>query len=378
MNHALDTPMLGPGAQAVRLAFWFVVAIALFAGVGWASSGIRRIPADSRAVVMSFGAFVRTQDAGLLLAWPRPFEAVSIIPGDARVLELRISSLDRDRRAQAADPTAATDSGGAAFSTSDNVGSWGLQPDGAAIEDTGPLLPDALAGSGYALTGDNGVVQLSATLYYRVVDPYAYLLQEERLDSALQRIVAASAVEVTAERDLDSILVARPEWLSTDQRTAVRREQLRGDVADAVRRHLKVLDADHGALGIEVSRVDIQAQLPANAVDAFNLVLTSLQTANRNIAEARTQAENARQRGQQSADRVVHSAQASATERVATAQAETSTILQLESSLDTHDDPGLLARAYRERIQSILSKAGRVTTIDSRGSSNLLLPGKIQ
>ena len=106
METSSPTPSLGPGAQAVRLAFWFVVVIALLAAGVWATSNIRRIPADSRAVVMRFGAFVRTQDAGLLVAMPQPFETVLLIPGSARVLEQRISSLDRDPRARAADPVA--------------------------------------------------------------------------------------------------------------------------------------------------------------------------------------------------------------------------------------------------------------------------------
>jgi hypothetical protein len=38
----------------------------------------------------------------------------------------------------------------------------------------------------------------------------------------------------------------------------------------------------------------------------------------------------------------------------------------------------LLARAYRDRIEQILSKAGRVTTIDPHDASNLVLPGRIQ
>ena len=377
MSHAFDRPLLGPGAQAVRIAFSFIVAVALFAAGGWATSGVRRIPADSRAVVMRFGAPVRIQDAGLLLAWPRPFETVALLPGSVRVLELRISSLDRNRRVQAVDATASTNSGEATPSPLDSIDSWGLQPDGSAI-DASPVLSDALAGSGYVLTGDNGVVQLSATLYYRVVDPYAYLLQEERLDSALQRIVAAAVVEVTVARDLDSVLVARPELLLTAQQTAVKRAQLRGDVAEQVRHNLKVLEVAHSGLGIEVVRMDVQAQFPATAVDAFNSVLTSLQTADRNIADARTQAENIRQGAQQSADQILQSAQASANERVATAQAETTTILQLETPLDANSDPGLLARAYRDRIEQILSKAGRVTTIDPHDASNLVLPGRIQ
>ena len=380
MSTAVETPTpsLGPGAQAVRLAFWFVVVIALLAAGVWATSNVRRIPADSQAVVMRFGAFVRTQDAGLLIAWPQPFETVLLIPGSARVLEQRISGLDRDPRASATDPAATTESSQAQQLPLGDVSSWGFQPDGTAPENTGPTLSDALAGSGYVLTGDNGVVQLSATLYYRVVDPYAYVLQKDRLESALQRVVAAAVVEVTASRDLDSILVARPELLSSDQQMAVKREQLRGDMAQAVQRHLNALAAAHTGLGIEVARMDVQAQFPATAVDAFNSVLTSLQTADRNIADARTTAENIRQGTQQSADQILQSAQASASERVATAQAETTTILQLETPLDANSDPGLLARAYRDRIQQILSKAGRVTTIDPHDASSLVLPGKIQ
>jgi regulator of protease activity HflC (stomatin/prohibitin superfamily) len=382
MSTAVETPTpspsLGPGAQAVRLAFWFVVVIALLAAGVWATSNIRRIPADSRAVVMRFGAFVRTQDAGLLIAWPQPFETVLLIPGSARVLEQRISSLDRDPRARASDPAAATESSQNAPLPLGDISSWGFQPDAGAPGNAASLLPDALAGSGYVLTGDKGVVQLSATLYYRVVDPYAYVLQKERLESALQRLVAAAVVEVTATRDLDSILVARPELLSTDQQMAVKREQLRGEMAQAVQRHLNALAAAHAGLGIEVARMDVQAEFPAAAVDAFNSVLTSLQTADRNIADARTQAENIRQGAQQSADQILQNAQASATERVANAKDETTTILQLETPLDANSDPGLLARAYRDRIQQILAKAGRVTTIDPHDASSLVLPGKIQ
>jgi regulator of protease activity HflC (stomatin/prohibitin superfamily) len=240
------------------------------------------------------------------------------------------------------------------------------------------LLPDALAGSGYVLTGDNGVLQLRATLYYRVVDPYAYVLQRDRLDAALERIVSASAVDVVAKRDLDAILVARPELLSADQQVAIKRERLRGDLAQEIERHLRQLDAQHAGLGVEVARVDVEASFPAPAVSAFNSVLTSLQVAERSMAEARTSAEKIRQDAQQDADRIVQNAQASAVERVSSAQAKTLTIQQLEVPLRTNSDPGLLARVYRERVQAILSKAARVTTVDPHNTSNLILPGNAQ
>ncbi|CAN0620806.1 Protease modulator HflK [Burkholderia multivorans] len=350
MNRASATPPLGPGAQAVRLSFWFVAAIAVLAACAWATSNIRRIPADSRAVVMRFGAFVRIQDAGLVIAWPSPFDTVLLVPGSARVLEQPIRSLDRDPRAHAAELGARAAGGIAA-------------------------LPDALAGSGYVLTGDNGAVRLSAMLYYRVADPYAYVLQQGRLDAALERIVSASAVEVAARRDLDAILVARPEQLAADRQMAAKRERLRGDLADRIAAHLRALDAAHAGLGIELARVDVQAAFPDSAVNAFNSVLTSLQLAERTIADARTAAEKRRQDAQQDADRIVQDAQARATERVATAQTDTLDIQQLGAPLRENADPGLLARLYRDRVQRVLSKAARVTTIDPRETSNLILPG---
>lgn len=376
MTTVSGTPSLGPGAQAVRVAFWFVAAIAVLTACAWAVSNVRRIPADSRAVVVRFGAFERAQDAGLLIAWPRPFEDVLLVPGSARVLEHRVATLDRDPAARAADGLANS----AATNESTNESTLlPLHDDTATVPlDSRPALSDALAGSGYLLTGDSGLVQLSATLYYRVVDPYAYVLQREHLDAALDRIVAAAAVETTAARDLDGILIARPERLSADARMAALRERLRGDIVQAVQRHLDALAAAHTGLGIEVARMDVQASFPAATVDAFNAVLTSLQTADRNIAEAHTAAETIRQRAQQDADQVLQGAQASAAERVATAQAETTTIQQLETPLDADRDPGLLERTYRDRIQQILSKAGHVTTIDPRDASNLVLPGRTQ
>jgi regulator of protease activity HflC (stomatin/prohibitin superfamily) len=119
----------------------------------------------------------------------------------------------------------------------------------------------------------------------------------------------------------------------------------------------------------------VQAALPAAAVSAFDSVLTSLQVAQRNIADARTAAEKRRQDAQQDADRIVLNAQARAAERVSSAQADTMVIQQLAAPLHENSDPGLLARVYRDRVQDILAKTGHVTTIDPHDTSNLILPG---
>ncbi|MBN2993820.1 methyltransferase domain-containing protein [Pseudomonas cedrina subsp. fulgida] len=149
---------------------------------------------QNRAVVLHFGALDRIQNAGLLLAWPQPFEQVVLLPAADRVIERRVENLLRSDAAIQADRVAS-------FATP---------------------LSDALAGSGYLLTGDAGVVQLDVRVFYKVTEPYAFVLQGAHVLPALDRLVTRSAVALTAARDLDTILVARPELIGTDNGAAER------------------------------------------------------------------------------------------------------------------------------------------------------------
>ena len=135
-----------------------------------------------------------------LLAWPQPFEQVILLPAADRVIERRVESLLRSGAANQADRVAS-------FATPTS---------------------DALAGSGYLLTGDAGVVQLDVRVFYKVTEPYAFVLQGGHVLPALDRLVTRSAVALTAARDLDTILVARPELIGADSQAAERRERLRG------------------------------------------------------------------------------------------------------------------------------------------------------
>ncbi|RMS40428.1 SPFH domain / Band 7 protein, partial [Pseudomonas coronafaciens pv. garcae] len=137
----------------------------------------------NRAVVMRFGALERVQNAGLLTAWPQPFEQVVLLPSADRVIERRVETLLRSPAALKADEIATLSA----------------------------PMSDALAGSGFLLTGDAGVVQLDVTVFYKVIDPRSFVLQGDHVLPALDRLVNRSAVALTAARDLDTILVARPE-----------------------------------------------------------------------------------------------------------------------------------------------------------------------
>ncbi|MFW9079901.1 protease modulator HflK [Pseudomonas sp. P2757] len=336
-----------PWIQAGRLAFWALYAVTILAALAWAFSNVRQIDPQNRAVVLHFGALDRIQNAGLLLAWPQPFEQVVLLPAADRVIERRVENLLRSDVALQADRVAT-------FATP---------------------LGDALAGSGYLLTGDAGVVELDVRVFYKVTDPYDFVLQSDHVLPALDRLVTRSAVALTAARDLDTILVARPELIGTDNQAAERRERLRGDLVQGINKRLAELKASGQGIGIEVARVDVQSSLPEAAISAFNAVLTASQQADKAVANARTDAEKATQSANERADRTLQVAHAQAGERLAQASADTATVLGLAKAQQQGTDPQMLLRLYRERMPKILGQAGSVTTVNPKDDSRLIIQG---
>lgn len=135
-----------PWLQAGRLAFLALFGVTLLAALAWAFSNVRQIGPENRAVVLRLGALERLAGPGLLLAWPQPLEQVVLLPSAEQVIERRVEGLLRSEQARRADLDVS-------------------------------LSSDALAGSGYLLTGDAGVVQLDVRVFYKVDDPYAYVLR---------------------------------------------------------------------------------------------------------------------------------------------------------------------------------------------------------
>lgn len=333
----------GPWLQAGRLGFLTLYALTVLAALGWLVSNVREVGPESRAVVLRLGAQDRIQNAGLLLAWPRPFEQVVMLPSAGRVTERQIELLLRSEEAQKSD-----------------------------INDY--LANDSTAGSGYLLTGDLGVLQLDVRVFYRVNDPYAFTLQGPHVESALDRIVERNALQICASRDMDAILVARPELVGGDPELAERRDRLRGDLQQGINTSLRSLQTGGAGLGIEVVRVDVQSSLPSVAVSSFNAVLTARQLAEQAVASARNDAALKMQQATQNADRMIQVAQAEASERLARARSETASI----SSLAQQQDPGLPLRLYRERLPAILSRAGSVTAVNPNDGGKLILQGPKQ
>ncbi len=237
------------------------------------------------------------------------------------------------------------------------------------------LAAPAGGGPGSYLTGDGGVVLLSATLTWHVVDPVAYHQARLHVTPALNRLFAASAVSLAAGRPIDEFLVVRTEGDGADPMVQAQRQALRGVLVADLNRRLQDLEAQQAPLGIEVTRADLQAQLPPDAKPGFDAVLTATQRAEEELAAARTQALQTRQTAQREQDSVLTAADAEAAERVNTARTQVAAIVALETADDPSGRPGLLDRLYRERIATVLGQAGQVMTVDPRGGTRFILPG---
>lgn len=330
----------GPVAQSVAIGFRVLFAAVALLAAGWAASSCRQVPPDSQAVVLRFGRIMGVQGAGLALSWPRPAGQVELVPGADRLLTLRTVTTAR---------------------------SAGL---GDVFTDASELaIPE---GAGSYLTGDGGVVLLSATVAYRVADGAAYWLAREHVEPALQRLFSASAAGVAAARGLDDILAARPD-AARSAAVEARRQALRGDLLAAMNRRLADLAAGGASLGVELARVDLQAALPPAAKSAFDGVLVAAQLAEQGIAGARTEAVRTLQAADRERDRLLTTAQAGAEERVGEARSRTAGIAAVEAGMAPATRPAILDQLYRDRLAPLLRKVGRLTAVDA-GGARVILP----
>lgn len=328
-------------AQSLSLSFRFLYLVVAVLGLAWAASNCRIISSDSRAVVVRFGQVVRVQGSGLLLAAPRPIEQVLILPAAARQIQLKIAAL---------------------------VGPGTPEEQLAGLAG---ISPDPRNNTGMLLTGDFSVVHLQASLFYQIDDPRAFVLSGPHVTPALERLFIASAVTICGSRDLDAILVARPEL---DQSSANRlgRERLRSDLMHEINRRLSALAAQNDGLGVTITRVDLLPSIPRDAKDAFDSVLRVMQNAEADQARARTDAERTAQYAVETVGSNLADAEAAADERVAEARTRTADVSALAADAKGLSGNALTNRIYRERIGNILRKAGEVVVVTPNGGRTIL------
>jgi regulator of protease activity HflC (stomatin/prohibitin superfamily) len=256
------------------------------------------------------------------------------------------------------------------FTQASNLTSADGQP--AYMIETNPRM-----NAGMMLTGNVNVVHFDATLFYQITNAADYVLADKHVAPALERLFIASAVAVAGSRDLDAILVARPELAGTQNALRIGRERLRSDLVAEVNRRLADLEKNKAGIGVRVARVDLLPSIPAEARAAFNSVLLAMQRATTEQANARTQAESATQKANQDKDRILSDTQATADERIATAKANTAAIAALTQDAGSMRGDTLASQIYAQRIGGILKQAGEVITVTGNGG-RVITPGAPQ
>jgi modulator of FtsH protease HflK len=341
-------PPPGPIAQSVAIGFRAVYVAALLLLVLWLTSNVREIASDSQAVVLRFGRIVRAQEAGLLIAWPRPIEQIELLPGPDRQLSQDVSTLPA--------PTEKYQS---------LVGPFGPEQ----------AMPQNV--SAY-LTGDGNVVLLNATLIYRIDDPIAYALARSHVAAALDRLFRATSVHVTAGRDLNDFLVvpSGSDLQGANQAVVALRSEVRRSFLESMNARLAALAAAGAPLGVQIDRIDMTPALPPEAKTAFDAVLLATQAADRGVAVARTDAERRRQGANRERDELLSAAQATATELVSRANVDTARILALAQEETPATRQSLLLREYRAEVSQIMNRVGSAVLIDPKTGVRFVMPGK--
>ena len=322
-------------SAALNTAFRFLYAVVGVLSLVWLGSGVRSVEPGSQAVIFRNGAIERTVGSGLVIAWPRPFEEVVLVPAPERQLSLAVDRLDLLNREQGA--TA--------------LGS-GLDPrkDG-----------------GFALTGDAGVVHLRGSVTYAVTAPRAFVLARDRVETALTRVILASTIAACAQRSLDGVMVASPDGESLAQS----RERLRGDIVANANQRLAALD-----LGVAVQRIDLTAFLPDKARPSFDAVIAAESSAAKEIAEARTYAAKTKQDSEAQRAQIVAEASSRAQETLSAARVATDTVRAVLAEDSPERRQVLLARLYRERLGAIIQHAGGTVTVPPGDSARIFVPGR--
>ncbi len=337
----------GPIVQSAAIGFRVVYIVTLCLAVIWALSNFKIIPPDKQAVVMRYGRVVRTQKSGLLPALPRPFEDVRLLAGPDRRLSRKVGSL-------------ATVAGLVDVTT-----------------DPGAVPPPATAAP--YLTGEgpgtSNVVLLDATLTYRIVEPVAYVLSQDHVEAAMDRMFRATAVQVVAGQKLNDFMAVEPSaGGNADAVVDARRAAARNRLLNGINARLKALETQGAGLGVVIERIDITPTLPPRARVAYEAVATATQKAEENIAAANNAAELRSQGADQEAERLVSAAQAVAQERITQASVDTRSISAIERSAGAVRT-GLEQKAYRDNISSVLAKAGQVIAVDPNSSPRMVISG---
>jgi len=301
----------GPGGNPRLLALGLLGVVAL-----WLASGIYVVQPDQLGVVLRFGAFVGTTPPGLNYHLPWPIETV---------LRPAVTRINR------------TDVGFVAYSAET----------GGAVQ-----VPE----ESHLLTGDENIVAVNATVFWRIRDPQEYLFQIRDPLQLVKQVTESSLREVIGLMALDPVL--------TSGRAAIEQAVLTTTQAR--------LHSYHA--GIEVTQVQLQrVDPPALVLPAFRDVQAAREDARRAVNQAESYRNNVVPRARGQAAQIVQTAEGAKSALIARATGAAKRFDSVETAYRAARQV-TLERIYIETMEAVLGHASTLVVGDGLKGILPMLP----
>jgi Cu+-exporting ATPase len=247
-------------------------AVVLLCLLGYALSGLTQVNADELAVVRRFGKPLAADlHPGLHWRWPWPIETIT------RLQPERIRTLEIGFRTTSGTEGVATDS------------SWTSPHGGGGLR---RVREEAVM-----LTGDGNLVEMQATVRYKVRDPHAFLFEVSDAEGILRAAAESVLRETVAGRRFANLLT-------------VDREQFQRDVLGRLERRCR---EEYGApgLGVQLDGVAVHdLHPPQEVVDAYYEVTRAMEARDQTITQAETEREQRVRAAKAEKDKTVQQARA--------------------------------------------------------------------
>ncbi len=275
-----------------------IFATVVLAFAVWLASGFYRVQPDQVGLVLRFGELVETTGPGLNYHWPYPIEFV-MLPRVTAVNQVKIGN--------------------------------------------GTVMQ--------MLTGDENIVEATASISWRVKDPAKFLFNVYDPEGAVKLAGESAVRQVIGLNPIQSGL--------SDQR-----QKIADDARSLLQRILDSYDA-----GIQITQVQLQRVDPPLAViDAFNDVQRARADQQRARNEAEAYRNDVMPRARAEADRVKQEAQVYREQALNKARSDAERFNALETSFAA--DPEVTARRlYLDAMEEVLKSAGKIFIDPSGGGS---------
>lgn len=301
-----------PGAK------WIFILLILI----WFGSGIYIVKPDEAGVVLRFGAYSRTESAGLHYHLPYPIETV-ILPNVSRVRQTEVG-----------------------FRSAQSAGVF-QQGRNQIVDDEGSML-----------TGDENIVNIQFNIQYNIKPDGAvdYLFNVTQPDAVVKKAAEAAMREVIGRTSLDSALTGG-----------------RIEIQDKVTALLQSI-LDRYQVGVQVVAVQMQdVQPPKDVQEAFKDVASAREDKQRLINMAEAYRQDILPKAQGIAAEIINKAEAYKQTRIADSEGETKRFLAVLAEYNKAQDI-TKKRLLFETLEKMLNNPAMEKMILPNNGTNQIMP----